>query len=971
MSETRQPLLSLLPHLSQVESAYSKPLERFKAELEFAIRMTAAKPDRREQWEPLLAEAAELVIEGLETGQAGVEQLVSQAEQILEPLGEAAKQYTIYCCGHGHLDMNWMWPWPETVAACYDMFITVDRLMDEFPQFRFTQSQASLYHAMHEHAPEVFQRVMERTGEGRWEVAASQWVEADKNMVGGESLCRHLLYTRRWLQEVMGLPYDHVKIGWEPDTFGHPWTLPGILRRGGVQRYYIHRSSAERPVSTRRGETPQLFWWEGRDGSRILVYDDSHTGYNNEIAPHMTNWLFDMERHTGLKILMWVYGVGDHGGGPTRRHLRAAEEMMSWPIWPRIRLTTSDDFFSEAERLIREQNLQVPVHRGELNFVFEGCYTSQSRVKFANRKGESRLIDTEIAALLASRLEAMPYPSEQLREAWRRAMFLQFHDILPGSGVRETIEHAMGEFQNTMASTGMILTRAVRQIAAAVDTSRLASSGCADETDLGLGAGVGIDAWWGDISSAGVGERGIDRFVVFNPAPFERDEIVRVKVWNRELPDRVIVRDSDGRTVPGQVTERSRVWGHTYARVAFPARALPAVGYRAYTVEASAEVAADSAVFVREEGRSHYRLGYGGGQPVSPVTIGNECLEVTISPEAGGIVSLIDRRTGWEMVPQGQVLGAISRQQEVPHGMTAWLLAPTTELAQPLRGGKLTLREQGPHVASVELSAPHNESEYRLVISVAAGRPGVDFALEVNWLERGDPDTGVPVLRALFPLALKDGRANHEIPFGSIERPADGWDAPALTWVDLTGVASDAAEQPVGAALVNDCKYGHGITSDTIALALLRSSYDPDPLPELGRHQIRYALLPHAGPLELAEALKAGYAFNHPVIPVATTVHEGELPPEAGALEVLTPNVMVAALKRAEEGEGTILRLFEFEGRDTQAQVRLSQVLASANAPAVETDLLEEPLAQSTARMNGDVLQVQVPAYGIATVRIG
>ncbi len=970
MSETHA-LRNLLTRISQVESVYNKPLERFKAEFEFAVRMTAAKPERREQWEPLLVEAAELVIKGIKEGQADVEQLVSQAEQILEPLGEEAKQYTIYCCGHGHLDMNWMWPWPETVAACYDMFATVDRLMDEFPQFHFTQSQASLYHAMHEHAPEIFERIMKRIEEGRWEVAASQWVEADKNMASGESLCRHLLYTRRWLQEVMGLPYDHVKIGWEPDTFGHPWTLPGILRRGGVQRYYIHRSSATRPVSTRRGETPQLFWWEGKDGARILVYDDSHTGYNNEIAPRMTNWLFDMERHTGLKILMWVYGVGDHGGGPTRRHLRAAEEMMSWPIWPRIKLTTSDDFFSEAERLIREQNLELPVHRGELNFVFEGCYTSQSRVKFANRKGESRLVDTEIAALLASKLCEMPYPSEQLREAWRRAMFLQFHDILPGSGVRETIEHAMGEFQNTMASTGMILTRSVRQIAAAVDTSKLAPSEGADGTDLGLGAGVGIDAWWGDISSAGAGERGGDPFVIFNPAPFERDEIVRVKVWNRELPDQVIVRDSDGRTVPGQVTERSRVWGHTYAEVAFPVRALPPVGYRAYVVEAGGSEAADNAVFVREVGRPHYQLNYGGVQPVSPVTIGNEYLEVTILPEAGGIVSLIDKRTGWEMVPEGKVLGAISRQQEVPHGMTAWLLAPTTELAQPLQGSRLTLREQGPHVASVELSARHNDSEYRLVISVAAGKPGVDFALEVNWLERGDPTTGVPVLRALFPLALENGRANYEIPFGSIERPADGWDAPALTWVDLTGVTSDASEELVGATLVNDCKYGHGITSDTIALTLLRSSYDPDPLPELGRHEIRYALLPHGGPLELAEAFKAGYAFNHPLIPVATTVHEGELPPEAGALEVLTPNVMVAALKQAEEGEGIILRLFELEGRQTQAQVRLARVLAPADAAVVEMDLLEQPLPESTAQMSGDVLQVQVPAYGIATVRIG
>ena len=161
---------------------------------------------------------------------------MGQAEEILAPLGQAAKEYTIYCVGHAHIDMNWMWSWPETVALTYDTLATMDKLMDEFPEFRFTQSQASVYALTRQYAPELFQRIKQRVAEGKWEIVASQWVEGDKNLASGEILCRHLLYTRRWFEKHMGIAADQVKIAWEPDTFGHCWTLPGILARGGVSR---------------------------------------------------------------------------------------------------------------------------------------------------------------------------------------------------------------------------------------------------------------------------------------------------------------------------------------------------------------------------------------------------------------------------------------------------------------------------------------------------------------------------------------------------------------------------------------------------------------------------------------------------------------------------------------------------------------------------------------------------------------
>lgn len=175
----------------------------------------------------------------------------------------------------------------------------------------------------------------------------------------------------------------------------------------------------------------------------------------------------------------------------------------------------------------------------------------------------------------------------------------------------------------------------------------------------------------------------------------------------------------------------------------------------------------------------------------------------------------------------------------------------------------------------------------------------------------------------------------------------------------------------MGATLVNDCKYGHRLSDNEIRLTLLRSSYDPDPLPELGRHEIRYALTPGTdGPCPGA-AHRLGFAFNHPCVSVGTTAHGGELPAEASLVEVVTHNAMLSGLKQAEDSEALIVRLFETAGRDTQVEVRLHPALVAPDSAAVETDLLERPLAESTARMEGEVLKVQIPGHGIATVRVG
>ena len=386
---------------------------------------------------------------------------------------------------------------------------------------------------------------------------------------------------------------------------------------------------------------------------------------------------------------------------------------------------------------------------------------------------------------------------------------------------------------------------------------------------------------------------------------------------------------------------------------------------------AQASQPAPGAAYLREVGRPIYGLSYVRAQYTGPVALGNDLVEIIISGEAGGIISVVDKETGVELVPEGCVLGAIEREQEAPHGMTAWQLGAITSTVEPLAGAVLESVAQGPVVAAVRLMGKHNDSTYTLDISLASGSREIQFALDVNWLERGDAETGVPALRASFPLNLSEGRAYFEIPCGSIERPADGEEAPALNWVALNGVSDDDPTQRAGATLENNSKYGHRLSDNEIRLTLLRSTYDPDPLPELGRHAIRYALAPYVDDYCPGAAHRFGYAFNHPCLPVGTTVHEGEQPPENSFVEVVTHNAILSGLKQAEDSEALILRLFETAGRATEAEVRLSPALIAPNSPAVETDLMEQPLAASSARMEGEVLKVKLPGHGIATVRVG
>lgn len=935
--------------LTSASQATRHELDRFLAEITFSEGLCDLHADRAAAWRKLLAKASDLVRPAIAEGGKPLSSAIRDAEALLAPIARVAKTYTVYCVGHGHLDMNWMWSWPETVAATNDMFRTVLRLMEEYPDFHFSQSQAAMYEIVQKHNPALLEQIRARVKEGRWEVTASHWVEGEKNIVMGESLCRQLLETRRYMQELFGLSPEDVSIDWAPDTFGHAATIPSYLVRGGVKRYYLCRTG-NMPTP------PMAFWWEAPDSSRVIVCRET-TWYNGVFSPgEIVPALLGFCKSTGLRFWMYVYGVGDHGGGPTRRDLERATEMATWPVFPTITLCASSRFYEALEKA----GDRLPVVKGELNFELTGCYTSQTLIKRSVRLGENQLFDAETSAALAWAALGMNYPAASLRESWRKSLFNHFHDILPGSCVHDSRTYTHGLFQEIVAAAGMAETIALRGIAGEVDTSHAAEELKPVPSSFirsALGAGIGYGSGEGRASSAeqsaGQGPR---PFVVFNTLAHERAGVATVQVWDspppgetRKLTDYTFsVLLPSGKTVPAQRVGSGSFWFHDFVTLAFPVEALPGFGYASYVIKEESTPA-------------------GKAIASGDCVMENELVRVKIDTRTGLISSLTEKASGTDVIDPARQAGVLEVATERPHEASAWSIDKTLKM-EMMEIVSARVTQNGPHLARLDVACRIRESSFTLQYELRANDPCLYISLDGTWLERGTAQTGVPNLSIAIPLALKGAAASYEIPFGGIDRKQNsGEEVPANRWAAVTGLAG---QKKAGCLLLNDSKHGHSLDGNTLRLRLIRSTYEPDTLPEIGRHRVRMGLVPFAGRISTADATRIGADFNQPLKPVGTDVHKGALPAAGAFLSLEPANIAFSALKKTEDGDALLLRVFETQGKATTARITVNDKLLGALLGAAEVDVLERPVAGSGLKVKGNTVSLPVPAYGLAAVTL-
>lgn len=890
--------------------------------------ITAYANDEAERRQQLDAAVNAISLAALDQGnQNSFDASLRSAQSKLEVLRPYMQQFAIEAVGNSHIDMAWLWPWTETVEVVRNTFASALELMREYPEFKFTASTAQAYTWVEEKYPAMFQEIQHRVKEGRWEVIGGMWVEPDLNMPDGESLVRQILYGKRYFQQKFGV---NINIGWNPDSFGYNWQLPQIYKRSGID-YFVTQKLLWASEFTKFPY--RLFWWQAPDGSRVLTYFPSD--YANQIdplkmtrdvatyGPMLWNWDGGIKSapQGGLEM-MYLYGVGDHGGGPTRRDLDTA---IGWQkdelVYPQIKFSTAAEYFADLQK--NKSELKIPTWDGELYFQYHrGVQTTQAEEKKGNRKNEALILEAEKLASIVTMFGAS-YPQREFDDSWKKILFNQFHDILPGSGIHINYVDAARKYAETERVNRDIIHGALQDLASRVDSP---------------GAGV----------------------LVFNPLSWTRTDEIEVEVQFPAAVSEIKAIDADGRQLPAETV--STDWQTNRVKMRILAQDVPALGYKLIRLEPVTKLASNSP------------------RPLLAATshsLENDFLRLFVDPKTGCITSLFDKRSSTEALalpiqsegspaasPDGLPCGNLLQAfVDKPAKWDAWNIDAdfVKQHWDLMQADEVELREHTPLRAVIRVRHHFQSSSFVQDITMYAGVPRVDVRMEADWHEKHI------LLKVAFPLSAPSDKATFEIPYGHVQRPTTRrtpaeqaqFEVPALRWADL----SDATH---GFSLLNDSKYGYDAKDNVLRLSLLRSPTFPDPEADQGMHEFTYSLYPHSGTWKEAMTVQQGYQLNYPLLGVATTQHTGLLPAAKSFFAAAENNVVITAVKKSMEDNSIIVRYYEWAGHKGAIHLMLPQPATGA----WETNLMEAepiPLAVDSAK---ETVTVPTNPYEIKTVKV-
>jgi alpha-mannosidase len=847
---------------------------------------------------------------------------VSEARAMLQrdvyAPGPAADSPRIVAVGHAHIDLAWLWPVAQTRRKGARTFSTVLKLMEQYPAYHFVASQPALYQMVREDEPTIYRRIKERITEGRWEPTGATWVEMDCNLSGAEALVRQFLLGKRFFRQELGVD---PRLLWLPDVFGYSAALPQIMKGCGVD-YFMTTKISWNEYNRLPYDT---FRWRGIDGTEVLTHMvtapidpavDTWAGakpsmytYNAKFTPYDVAGAWAAYRHKSSNDeLLYLYGYGDGGGGPTAEMQETALRLTNLPGFPRIEQRSAEEFFQELERRVWNDP-DLPTWVGELYLEFHrGTYTSQGWIKRANRRAELLYREVELWSALAGLQEAPELRARrqaEVNQGWESILFHQFHDILPGSSIAQVYADARPAYERIFALGARIRDEALQALtsAAAPDGPVLAA---------------------------------------FNPAPFPRHDPLEVAVpASAAFP---ILYDERGQSLPVQEIES----GGT-ERCFLVGASLPPLGYRTFSLGASAgqETAQVNLLSITRE------------------VLENPFFRLHLD-ERGHIASLYDKRVGREVIAPGEVGNRLLAFEDRPIDFDAWdINLYYNDKVYPVDDvTSWRVVETGPLRGGVEIIRRYGESTITQRILLYADEPRIDFPTQVDWHEQHT------LLKAAFPVTVNSPRATFDIQWGNLERPTHwntSWDwARFETWAHKW---ADLSEGDYGVSLLNDCKYGYDIKDHTLRLTLLRGAVWPDPAADQGTHEFSYALLPHPGDWRAGETVQHAYLFNMPV--TARLVPTQQLSPGAQALPpgvsfvaADRPGLVIETIKPAEDGNGIIIRLYEAYNTRGPATLTFAREIASAE----ETNLLEE--RTGPADFGGRELRLHVRPYGISTFRV-
>uniref|UniRef100_UPI001F0CB776 alpha-mannosidase n=1 Tax=Cellulomonas endophytica TaxID=2494735 RepID=UPI001F0CB776 len=870
----------------------------------------------------------------------------------------ATPDRTLHMVGNAHLDPVWLWPWQEGYQEARATFRSAVDRMDEYDDFVFTCDQVVLLAWVEEQDPELFARIRERVAEGRWVNVGGWWVEPDCNMPAGESFVRQGLVGQRWLTSRFGRP---ATVGMNVDPFGHTASLPTILRGQGIDSYVFLRPG---PHESDLEHT--LFWWRAPDGSRVLAY---RIPFEYGSAPGPVDFQVDKslgQLDRALGDAMVFYGVGNHGGGPTRANIDSIHRFDRMGSFGRLRMSDPRTYLDSVLDRGETALAALPERRDDLQHHAPGCYSAHSGIKAWQRRAQAALLTAERWAAVAAVHDRIPYPRADLERAWQGVLFQQFHDVLPGSAIESAYDDARDALGEAVAVAKRITVRAHNVLARQVDVPF---------------------------------EEASQPVLVLNPHPWPVR--VDVELHHGSVPGGVHVVDEAGATVVSQPTQ-SRATTHQTGRGALVLRAeVPALGYRLHRVR-----------FAPEPVGGPWSAGPPRPLHVSEQVLENDLVRVELDPVTGWLRSYLDKHTGVDVLAGTD--GATHTQVcEDPTDTWGHRVVSYAWPGAAMTTTRVVVRERGPLRARLRVERAWGGSTLVEELVLDHDSPVLRVEALLDWHEQAH------LLKLRFPVALEAPRARFGIAFAEIGRPVDGAEEPAQGWVDLTGTH---AGRPAGLTVVLPDKHGwdvspaartatrgadatDGATDDvpddahpSIGVTAVRSPvyawHDPRMLhgedvytyQDQGVQRFVYELVPHAGDHHAADPVRRAAELAQPVRAMLESFHPGALPPVASFASDGGGAVMVTALKGSEDPTdgpgGTDVVVRALETRGTRASVRLElplvgrtveaelgphalrtwRVPADPDAPVVEVDLVERPLAAPAGHL--DHVRARVAAGG-------
>ncbi len=857
--------------------------------------------------------------ERVNADQAITASTAQEVEMLLSALAPQAKALKVILTANAHIDMNWMWGYQETVALTVDTVRTVLTLMEEYPDFVYSQPQASVYAIIEEYAPELLDEIRRRVKEGRWEASVATWVECDKNMPSTEALARQILYSKRYISTLLDIPEEELDLDFSPDTFGHGCHVPELLCQGGVKYYYFCRGM----------EKENLFRWRSPSGAEVIAFREP-VWYNLTVGPSVFRYVPQFCGTNKVDAVLAIYGVGDHGGGPTRRDLEQLRDMQTWPLFPTLQHGSIRQFFRHME----SYRQQLPIVEGELNFVFTGCYTSQSRIKRSNRYGEEKLWDAEALDVMAHIWNPGDRPARGSENSWRKVLFNQFHDILPGSGTVETREYAMGEFQRAMAWTETTAKRAMQSIAAQVAGGKEALP----EVGVGIfscdGEGYGVSH---------TGTTGDHRwYMLFNTTEQPRNELTELMLWDwQHDPEQICITDAQGRSIPYQLMGTGKLfWGHDFCRILIPAQ-VPPMGYSVCCVS-YAEPEQVQIPVNREPRQDRFSDAH--------LVLENEKLKAVFLRQTMQCICLVHKESGKELIDPKRPACGFECVTEDPHyGMAAWRTGPAAKTVRLNEENSVMVTNicHGVLRQSVDYYVCFGHSRLDVTVSLDAGSDRLDYFVKADWHELGGFPAGIPHLRFPVNVGYACDTYRYLTAGGYVDRPAISHDVPSL------GAGCALAEQGISLAVLCDCKYGFRGDDGAMTVSLLRSPFEPDSCPDQGLHYMKLSLM--AVSATPAELMAAASRQLHHVSACVLPLEENAKPAQTEGSLLRLEGGSLVGIKRTEDGKGLLLRIVRPGDHSGTVSVHFEQPVCSA----ARTDLRERQSMPLSVNGNSVSWQMQ------------